>query len=71
VRGYEPLQSVYERFFCEEEYDEAESIVSYLVPLRLQEMVRAGHRSAMRSCSRLQVPVISTAHDYDIFYVST
>jgi hypothetical protein len=72
LRGYEPLQTVYERFFRAKEYDEAKSIVDYLVPLRLQEMVRAAHRSAMGFCSRLQeVPVISTAHDYDVFYVST
>jgi hypothetical protein len=71
LRGYEPLQAVYERFFRAREYDEAESIVDYLVPLRLQQMVRAAHQSARGSCSRLRgIPVISTAHGYDVFYVS-
>ena len=71
LRGYEQLQSAYDQFFRAEEYAKAERIVSYLVPLRLQEMIRAAHRRARKSCGRLRgIHVISTAHDYDIFYVS-
>jgi hypothetical protein len=73
LTGLEPVQEAFENLFGKDKQalgvQLAGEIAEYLVIARFDEVVGAAHAIAKKKCRDLKgVPVLCTAHDWDILY---
>ncbi len=69
--GYEMLQEAYAKYYGVDKYKNAIALTNDLITLRFQELIREACKETRKETEILnKIPVVSSAHDFDYFYVS-
>lgn len=69
--GYEMVQKAYKKYYSVDKYKTVIELTNDLITLRFQELIKEACKEARKETEILnKVLVISSAHDFDYFYVS-
>jgi hypothetical protein len=77
ITGFEDLQTIYQDFMENERWQDKQlqacsDICEFLIILRLQELFRETFNEALAKNNKwASIPILVTAHDYDIIYCTT